>query len=94
MLERYRWVEQQVEKIQGRGGRVVFIRMPSSGEVRRIEFLTWPREKYWDQFAASIAAPAIHFEDYPSLSGFNCPDGSHLDENSARQFTRNLLKIL
>ena len=39
---------------------------------------TWPREVYWDRLAAHSRALAIHFEDYPHLAGFQCPDGSHL----------------
>ena len=42
----------------------------------------------------SSSHPAIHFEDYPGLSGYDCPDGSHLDVRDARKFTRALVRIL
>jgi hypothetical protein len=83
-----------IQKIENRGGRVVFIRFPSTGMVRQLEVQTWPREKYWDILAANTRAKAIHFEDYPSLSKFDCPDGSHLDVRDAGIFTRSLAEIL
>jgi hypothetical protein len=80
--------------IQRRGGRVIFVRFPTTGTIRRLESETWPRSRYWNVFAERIGAPAIHFEDYPALSGYDCPDGSHLDVRDARKFTRALVRIL
>jgi hypothetical protein len=93
-MEKVARIDQMVQKIENRGGRVIFIRLPSTGVVRRIEDQTWPREKYWDILAVNTQANAIHFEDYPSLSQFDCPDGSHLDVRDARIFTRSLAEIL
>ncbi len=73
---------------------MIFIRFPSTGMVRQLENQTWPREKYWDNLVANTRAGAIHFEDYPSLSEFDCPDGSHLDMRDAKIFTRSLAEIL
>ncbi len=88
-------INADVEKIQARGGRVVFIRMPSSGEIRAIESKTWPREIYWDVFAANSSAMTIHFEDHASLASIDCcPDGSHMDVKDAKVFTRKLMDIL
>lgn len=87
-------IETMVRKIRQRGGRVVFLRLPSCGEILKLEEKTWPREKYWDRFAAATSARTIHFADYPSLSGFDCPDGSHLDRRAAGTFTRALAAIL
>lgn len=83
-----------VEKIQQRGGQVIFLRMPSSGVIREIEAVTWPRHRYWDLFAAQMGGGAVHFEDYPSLAEFQCPDGSHLDSGHAELFTERLVEIL
>jgi hypothetical protein len=93
-MEKVARIDQMVQKIENRGGRVIFIRLPSTGVVRRIEDQTWPREKYWDILAVNTQANAVHFEDYPSLSKFDCPDGSHLDVRDARIFTRSLAEIL
>lgn len=83
-----------IQKIEKRGGKVIFIRFPSTGKVRQLEQQTWPRKKYWDIMAANIRSKAIHFEDYPSLSKFDCPDGSHLDVRDATFFTWSLAEIL
>lgn len=87
-------IEKMAAAIQDRGGRVVFVRFPTTGAIRRLESETWPRSRYWDVFAERIDAPAIHYEDYPGLSGYECPDGSHLDFRDARKFTRALTGIL
>ncbi len=83
-----------VRQIQTKGGRVAFVRMPSVGIVRRVEAGTWPRSDFWDRLANRITIPFIHFEDYPELSAFDCPDGSHLGEADAQAFTAALVKIL
>jgi hypothetical protein len=93
--ERLRRIGGWVDAIRARGGRIVFLRLPSSGEVRELERLGWPRERYWDRLAAvCTAARSIHFEDEPLLAGFNCPDGSHLGAEDARRFSRALVRIL
>jgi hypothetical protein len=92
--ERINAVKKDIKKIKQRGGKVIFIRMPSSGKIREIEAATWPRVKYWDVFADNISEPAIHFEDFRELKNFHCPDGSHLDVTDAKKFTSQLLRIL
>lgn len=87
-------IEKMVERIKIRGGQVIFIRLPSTGVVRGLEQKTWPREVYWDVFSRKIKTLAIHFEDYPSLMGFDCPDGSHLDVKDAKKFSQGLIAIL
>jgi len=93
-IERVAHIDGMVKKIVARGGRVAFVRFPSGGTVRRLERQTWPRLSYWDVFARGIKAPAVHFEDYPALRGFDTPDGSHLDVQAAKRFTRSLIRIL
>ena len=73
-LEKVRKINGFVKQMKHKGGRVVFVRFPSTGVVRKLESQTWPREKYWDQLAANTEALSVHYEDYPSLSGFECPD--------------------
>lgn len=92
--QRVNAITQLVRRIQVKGGRVAFVRMPSVGVVRRIEGTTWPRRSYWDPLANRVKAPFIHFEDYPPLSAFDCPDGSHLGAADAQAFTVELVKIL
>jgi hypothetical protein len=72
-----------VDRIQSRGGKVVFLRQPSSGEVRALEDKYFPRAKYWDVFANSVGAESIHCDDLPGMAELACPDGSHLEYRDA-----------
>lgn len=87
-------IERAVEKIQGRGGRVVFVYLPISGPVRDLEEKIYPRSRYWDLWASRSKATFVNFEDYPSLSGFDCPDYSHLDYRQAAEFSESLAIII
>jgi len=91
---RFAEVDSLVRRIQGRGGDVVFLQMVSSGRVRDIEARRFPRERYWDPFVRSTSGTAIHFEDVPSLAFYTCGDGSHLDGDSAAQFSLALANEL
>lgn len=87
-------LEAMVERIQQRGGQVVFVALPTSGTVRRLEDQHFPRSRYWDVLAARTRAITIHFADYPTLAHFRCPEGSHLDYRDAITFTKNFAAIL
>ena len=87
-------VRQDVEKIQARGGQVVFLRLPSTDELRSVERERWPRESYWNRLLNETGAPGIHFEDHASLSGFDCPEWSHLTRADAVIYTRNLIPLI
>lgn len=93
-LEDLAQLEPAVERIQRRGGQVVFVRFPSTGEAYRLSELYFPKESFWDPFAAGTRAIAIHFRDVPSLSDFECPDLSHLDYRDAPRFTAALVDEL
>lgn len=94
----FRWyltrVEAAVRAIRARGGEVAFVVLPTSGTVRALEEELYPRRLYWDVLVASTAAIAVHFEDYPALAAFTCPDGSHLDERDSAEYTRRLSSVL
>ncbi|MBC8283357.1 MAG: hypothetical protein H8E32_06045 [Nitrospinae bacterium] len=83
-----------VEKIQKKGGKVIFLRLPSTGKLREMENTFTPRQKFWDRILKTTGAPGIHFEDYEELKGFNCPEWSHLNRKDATEFTKRLLPIL
>ncbi len=80
-----------VEKVRARGGRVVFIRPPSTDRVRELENQFSPRDKTWDLMLQVTGAPGIHFEDHPELAGFECPEWSHLTAQDAVSFTQAML---
>ena len=87
-------VEPFVERIQARGGRVAFVRLPVSGEHLELDEARWPRALYWDRFAAATRATTLDFRDLPGGAGFDCPDTSHLNYGDARRFTDLLLDEL
>lgn len=80
--------------IAARGGKVVFLRMPTSGAYRATEEAHFPREKYWDVMAASSPAATLHFEDHPALAEMVCAEGAHLHRKDAVNFTHVLTEEL
>jgi hypothetical protein len=68
--------------------------MPSTGEVWELEKQVFPRTKYWDRLIKETGAPGIHFEDYPQLSRYRCPEWSHLSPADAVTFTSDLIRII
>lgn len=87
-------INAMVHRIQSRGGQVVFVRLPTSGAVRAVEDVNFPRQRYWDVFAAHTPALAVCCNDVPELASFKCPEGSHLDSRDAPAFTRALARII
>ncbi len=87
-------LKSSIDKIKSRGGQVIFIRPPSSGEMRDAEKLAYPRRIFWDDLIAFTNIPGIHFEDYPEIAHFICPEWSHLSPQDAIVFTKNVIKIL
>ena len=87
-------VEDAVARIQARGGKVVFVEFPSSGIVRQAEDRDFPRSRFWDLWAGRTRAVMIHYQDYPELARFECPDYSHLDHRDAVPFTEALARVI
>jgi len=83
-----------VDKVRARGGKVVFVRPPSSGTLRELENKFSPREKTWDLMLQTTGAPGIHFEDHPELSAFECPEWSHLNAADAVLWSQALMPFL
>jgi hypothetical protein len=89
MREVVRWVE----KINARGGKVVFYREPVSDEHLELDEANFPRAKYWDKLVAIMPAKMIDFRDYPELN-IDTPDTSHIDIKDIDRHTRGLLHVL
>lgn len=87
-------VKADVDKIKARGGQVLFIRTPSSGGYLMGEKMGFPRDKYWERLLAVTNCPGIHFEDYPAIAHFECPELSHLKPSDALIYTQNIIEIL
>lgn len=87
-------VARAVEAIQGRGGRVVLLRMPTGDRHWQLDRENYPRERYWDRLGEITGALTVHFADYPELARLELPDTSHIDQRDRARFTRALTKIL
>ena len=92
--ERARKLDAMIAPLYERGGEVVFVRFPTSDVLWQLEDARYPQAKYWDVFAAQTRAQTIHFREYPALSQFDCPDGSHLDYRDTAAFTTALAEVL
>ncbi|MBC7902684.1 MAG: hypothetical protein H7Y27_04650 [Gemmatimonadaceae bacterium] len=90
----FKTVQTAIAKIKGRGGKVVFVRSPSSGPYRAAEAAGYPRNAYWNRLLTSTGCQGIHFEDYPAIANFDCPEFSHLKQSDAIIYTENIVKIL
>ena len=77
-----------------RGGRVVFVRFPTSGAGSEVDKRNFPKADFWDVFEKASGALVLHHEDVPRLRGFTTPDWSHLDQVDAARFTGALLAEL
>lgn len=87
-------VKNSVKKINERGGKVVFVRTPSSGGYGLHEPVSYPRAVYYDKLLEVTGSPGIHFLDYPDTKNFICPEWSHLSKPDAVKYTIALIKIL
>ncbi|GAA4645123.1 hypothetical protein GCM10023115_30830 [Pontixanthobacter gangjinensis] len=89
-----RFFVENVNKFKERGGKVILIRCPSTGDVRGFEKKVFPREEYWDWLVEKSDVPAYHFEDYESLKNYDCPEWSHLSAEDADSFTQTFVGLL
>ncbi len=85
---------EDAKKFKARGGNLILIRCPSTGEVRKGESMGLPKHQFWDDLVVQAEVPNYHFEDYEQLKGFECPEWSHLSSPDARKFTTELAAIM
>ena len=87
-------IKSAVEKIQNRGGKLVFVRTPSSGPMGEGERIVFSREKYWNEILRVTDSEGIHFDDYPETRDLICPEWSHLSPAQAIGYTQHLVNRL
>jgi transposase len=92
--QRFNDVATAVQKLRARGGKIVFVRFPYSGELKKLEDRETPRIGIWNRVLKDTGAPGIHYEDFPDLAGFNCPEWSHLSAGDSMEFTKRLIPHL
>jgi hypothetical protein len=83
-----------VQRIQARGGKVVFVRLPVSGDLKKLEDHATPRAGPWSRLLRESGASGIYFEDYPELAEFVCPEWSHLSAPDSIIFTHRFVPYL
>ena len=88
LTEKLQQLRATIDKIQARGGKVVFLIMPSSGLVREIEQRQYPDTLFLQPLRQALPVPLIDSAREPLLADFICPDGSHLDYRDKARFTR------
>lgn len=87
-LAQVRPVVEAARTIEARGGRVLFVTLPVQGRLVEMETRYMPRDRYWDAFAAQVAA--VHYEDVPEWQGLELPDRSHVTREGRVALTRGL----
>lgn len=92
--KRFAATKAAIEKIRARGGKVVFVRFPYSGGLKELEDKIMPRRQSWDVLLQMTRAPGIYCADFPELSGFHCPEWSHLSAGDSVEFSRRLVPHL
>ena len=83
-----------VDRLRRRGGKIVFVRFPCSGPLKELEAKLTPRERTWDVLLQATQVPGVYFEDHAELSGFDCPEYSHLKPDDVAEFSRRLVPYL
>jgi hypothetical protein len=87
-------IVQAISDIRARGGRVVLLRMPSTGDLRVLEERITPRAPFWDRILQMSGVQGVWFEDHPDLASFPCPEESHLSAADSVEFSRRLVPHL
>jgi len=91
---RYHDTKVAIDKLRSRGGKIVFVRLPVTGALKKLEDEQTPRAATWDRLLKETQAPGIYFEDFPELAEFDCPEWSHLSAGDSVEFTKRLVPHL
>lgn len=87
-------IKLDIAKIENRGGRVIFVRTPSSGPMAIGEQKAYPRNECWDVMLDYVHARGLHYTDDPQTAGLICPEWSHLSPAGAIVYTKSLVERL
>jgi hypothetical protein len=87
-------IRKWVQRINKRGGKVIFIRFPIAPSLYQFAQKLTPRSQYFDRFGDTVEAHTIHFKDIPAIANIDCPDSSHIDQRDKEPLTAALLDEL
>ena len=83
-----------VAAIRARGGDVVFVRPPSSAQIRALEDHYLPREKGWEPLLQAANVKGIHADEMPALRGIRFAEQSHVSRACSTVFTDAYVRAL
>ena len=87
-------VKKWVEKIEARGGRVIFFVPPVSGHQATLAEAAYPFAQYWQRFITEYNLVGWHYRESNVFSAIELPDQSHVDARQKAEYTRLLLMDL
>lgn len=87
-------IKNNIAKIRNRGGKVIFVRTPSSGFMGEGEVKFFPRERYWNPLLQISQTEGLHFKDDAVTAQLTCPEWSHLSPQGAITYTQRLVAQL
>jgi hypothetical protein len=76
-----------VDRIRARGGDVIFVRPPSSPELRVNEEAQVSKAKGWEVLLRNTRSPGVHFDDLAAARDLPLPEWSHLNRKCATVYT-------
>ncbi|HET7000962.1 MAG TPA: hypothetical protein VFI33_06625 [Puia sp.] len=90
----FKQYKNSIDKIKARGGKIAFIRPPSTGAVLERENRFYPRDQYWDRLISYTGTTGFYYTDHPEIAHLTCPEQSHLTPDDAIIFTKALIHYL
>ena len=84
--------DKYADMIEQRGGKVYYLRFPTSGLLEDFENKVLPDKESWDRFVQYTDSKTIQSKDFDN--NYICPDDWHLDSHQAKSFTLDLIKVM
>ena len=94
LMQIFKEVRTNINKIRRRGGKFILVRTASSGPFAMGEEKKYPKEKYWNQLVTFTQSNGIHYRENPVTKDLTCPEWSHLAPKDAVTYTKQLLQSL
>lgn len=93
-LEAIDYYSNLIKKFKARGGKVILVRHKEEDPWYVHSNRMMPRHKVWDKFVEVSDCPSYHFKDYEFMSKHTLPEWSHMNEEDAKTYTRDLVNKL
>lgn len=87
-------LEQLVQIITKRGGRVLFVKHITTGGLYEKYETFYPSSQTWDPLMRRLSAFSLNCKTLPGVSRFICPDGSHLDYRDTEAYTTLIARAM